>query len=100
MGRFYFGTNNMITIGVNGKVYLKKAKGMYEIKIDGEFCNSGCQDENLIKAIGLNNIKMLSDNSELLKHFTDDELIDEICNNRNRDFDEIVRQLDESDQPL
>lgn len=57
---------------------------------------SGCQLANHIREIGLDNIKMMTNNDELLGHYTDDELIDEIVNNNDRDIREIITELFES----
>jgi len=88
----------MISITVEGTVEIKSVNNQLEIEIDGKFCNSGCQDEKLIKSIGLNNIVDLSDNFEILTHFDLPELCEYITDGdySEDEISDLIEELQRS----
>jgi hypothetical protein len=57
---------------------------------------SGCEIQKKIDEIGYDNIVLLSNNDELLKRYSDDEIIDQIVNNYDRDIETIIAALQAS----
>lgn len=57
---------------------------------------SGCELVEHIDSIGLDNIKMFTSKDELLAKYGDDEIIDELVNNNDRDVRKIIVALFES----
>ena len=57
---------------------------------------SGCELAKHIESIGLDNIKTLTNKDELLARCSDDEIIDELVNNNDRDIRKIIVALFES----
>ncbi len=57
---------------------------------------SGCEIQKEIEKIGYEDIVLIGDNDELLKHYSDDELIDQIVNNHDRDIESIIKVLQDS----
>ena len=57
---------------------------------------SGCELERMVSSIGLDNIKLCTNNDELFSKYNDDELIDEIINNNDRDIRKIIESLFQS----
>jgi len=54
---------------------------------------SGCELSKHLCDIGFDNIKMAADNDKLLAEYSDEELIDEMVNNNNRDHKDIIVAL-------
>lgn len=54
---------------------------------------SGCELKALIEKIGYKNIATLSDSSILLREFSNKVILDSICNDTNRDTNEIIMEL-------
>lgn len=82
--------SNEIKITVQGSVNLSAYKDDVEITINGEFCNSGCQDLALLKHISVDTIVNTLDHDELLTHFKVSDLVDHIINVSGLTDDEII----------
>lgn len=55
---------------------------------------SGCQLESLIREdIGYKDICLYSNSDELLKHFSNDQLADSLCNDNERDLIPLIKEL-------
>jgi hypothetical protein len=54
---------------------------------------SGCELVKHIESIGLDNIKMFASKDELLAKYDDDEIIDELVNNNDRDIRQVIVAL-------
>ena len=54
---------------------------------------SGCELVKHIESIGLDNIKMFTSKDELLAKYNDDEIIDELVNNNDRDIRQVIVAL-------
>lgn len=63
------------------------------INLDGM---SACELAKHIESIGLDNVKMLTNKDELLARYSDDEIIDELVNNNDRDIRQVIIALFES----
>ena len=58
---------------------------------------SGCELSNLLaNTIGLTLVKLSVDNDEMLKQYSDDELIENIINGNDRDVIKIIIELYDS----
>ncbi len=53
----------------------------------------GCELSKHIESIGLDNIKMFTSKDELLAKYNDDEIIDELVNNNDRDIRQVIVAL-------
>jgi hypothetical protein len=54
---------------------------------------SGCEMANIVEGLGVDNITTYSDRYELLSKYSDEDLIDEITNNNDRDHKDIIVAL-------
>ncbi len=61
---------------------------------------SGCELKSSIEKIGYENIALLSDTSELIKHINNECLLDALCNDNDRDITFLIKELFKSELVL
>lgn len=86
-----------ISFQVTGDVSVTQdVEGVRTVVATGDIATSGCQDQAIADAIGIENLMNASDTSKVLALVTKEDILDFIVNVSKWDLDDIIKELTEA----